>query len=145
MLPPAALSVERLRAALSARSPAVAFYSQACAQAARRWSQQLANQQYLPTLIRYVERNPLRADLVGRAQQLPWSSLAWRDSGARPAILSDWPIKFPERWVQRVNRTQLAAKEKALQRSTPGNRKVECPTVPHACSRSLQCIYLPNA
>jgi len=29
------------------------------------------------TVIRYVERNPLRAGLVDRAEDWPWSSLAW--------------------------------------------------------------------
>jgi len=29
------------------------------------------------TVVRYVERNPLRAGLVERAEDWPWSSLAW--------------------------------------------------------------------
>ena len=32
-------------------------------------------------MLRYVERNPLRAGLVGRAEDWPWSSLACRLAG----------------------------------------------------------------
>ena len=32
---------------------------------------------HLLVVKRYAERNPLRADLVGRAQDWPWSSLHW--------------------------------------------------------------------
>ena len=34
--------------------------------------------EHLLTVLRYVERNPLRANLVERAEDWPWSSLAWR-------------------------------------------------------------------
>lgn len=33
---------------------------------------------HLLTVLRYVERNPLRAKLVRRAERWAWSSLAWR-------------------------------------------------------------------
>lgn len=72
---------------------------------------------HLLTVLRYVERNPLRANLVERAEQWPWSSLAWRVSGRRPEMLADWPIHCPANWVKRVNRPQTAAEEKALRRS----------------------------
>jgi len=55
------------------------------------------------TVVRYVERNPLRAGLVDRAEDWPWSSLAWwvareRAKGglapsAVPVPLS--PVAFP--------------------------------------------------
>ncbi|HVX10293.1 MAG TPA: hypothetical protein VHC22_03890, partial [Pirellulales bacterium] len=72
---------------------------------------------HLLTVLRYVERNPLRADLVKRAEQWPWSSLAWRVSGKRPPMLADWPIAYPTNWLTRVNRPQSQAEEKALRRS----------------------------
>src|SRR5438445_11532116 len=53
---------------------------------------------HLLTVVRYVERNPLRANLVGRAEEWPWSSLAWRTSGSRPEMLADWPIPCPRNW-----------------------------------------------
>ena len=39
---------------------------------------------HLATLLRYVERNPLRAGLVPRAQDWPWSSLGQRFAPATP-------------------------------------------------------------
>ena len=37
--------------------------------------------EHLLTVLRYVERNPLRAGLVERAEDWHWSSLAWRTTG----------------------------------------------------------------
>lgn len=65
----------------------------------------------------FVERNPLRANLVRQAEQWPWSSLTWRVSGMRPAILADWPIACPSGWVKRVNRPQSEAEERAVRRA----------------------------
>jgi putative transposase len=60
------------------------------------------------TVCRYVERNPLRAGLVAKAQEWQWSSL-WRrrqkDAKLRE-ILTDWPVDRPARWVSRVNAAQ---------------------------------------
>ncbi|HEX5471316.1 MAG TPA: transposase [Lacipirellulaceae bacterium] len=72
---------------------------------------------HLLTVIRYVERNPLRANLVKPAELWPWSSLAWRASGNRPDLLADWPIACPAGWLRRVNRPQSEAEEKALRRA----------------------------
>lgn len=46
------------------------------------------------TVVRYVERNPLRANLVARAEQWPWSSLG-QASAADPIQLSAWPVPGP--------------------------------------------------
>ena len=72
---------------------------------------------HLLALLRYVERNPLRAHLVSRAEEWRWSSLAWRQSGERPEMLADWPIDCPANWVARVNRAQSKAEENALKRA----------------------------
>jgi putative transposase len=74
---------------------------------------------------RYVERNPLRANLVPRAEQWRWSSL-WRrvhgDEQPRP-FLSPWPVPLPADWVERVNQPQtegeLAAVRRSVQRGCP--------------------------
>jgi putative transposase len=52
---------------------------------------------------RYVERNPLRADLVARAEQWPWSSLG-RDCKICNLELTEWPIPRPSAWLELVNR-----------------------------------------
>jgi putative transposase len=69
------------------------------------------------TVLRYVERNPLRARLVRRAEQWAWSSLAWHPSGIRPEILSDWPVSRPRNWIDRVQTPQTAAELAAVRQS----------------------------
>jgi putative transposase len=41
----------------------------------------IASDEHLLTVLRYVERNPLRAGLVARAEDWPWGSLYRRTSG----------------------------------------------------------------
>jgi len=54
------------------------------------------------TVCRYVERNPLEAELVRRAEEWPWSSLnpRQRDFGV---VLSPWPVPRPHSWLELVN------------------------------------------
>jgi putative transposase len=53
-------------------------------------------------LCRYVERNALRAGLVARAENWPWSSLAQR--AGRPSLISltEWPVTRPPDWSDLV-------------------------------------------
>jgi REP-associated tyrosine transposase len=51
---------------------------------------------------RYVERNPLRAGLVERAQDWRWSSL-WRRHNGLDESLSPWPVSRPSNWTSIVN------------------------------------------
>jgi putative transposase len=56
-------------------------------------------------VLRYVERNPLRAGLVDRAEKWRWGSL-WRRQQADPELsawLQRWPSGEPEDWLRRVN------------------------------------------
>jgi putative transposase len=71
------------------------------------------------TLLRYVERNALRAGLAERAEQWRWSSLWRRDSGGADAraLLHGWPLPEPADWVRRVNRPQTEAELKAVRQS----------------------------
>lgn len=73
--------------------------------------------EHLLTVLRYVERNPLRAGVVERAQDWHWSSLVWRTKGKRPAMLAKWPVTCPRNWIDHVNRPQTEAELLALQRS----------------------------
>lgn len=78
---------------------------------------------HLLTMLRYVERNALRAGLVRKAEDWQWSSL-WRwycgERGGR-ALLSDWPIAGnsprPRNWVRYVNEPMTQAEEEAMRRS----------------------------
>jgi len=49
---------------------------------------------YFQTVIRYVERNPLRANPVARAEDWPWSSLGQASSSAS-IPLAAWPVPQP--------------------------------------------------
>jgi REP-associated tyrosine transposase len=73
--------------------------------------------EHLWRVLRYVERNPVRAGLANRAEAWPWSSLSWRSGGRRPEVLSDWPIACPPGWVQMVNAAETEAELAALRRS----------------------------
>jgi putative transposase len=76
--------------------------------------------EHLWTVCRYVERNPLRADLCRCAEDWRWSSL-WRmvhgDESAR-ALVAAWPVARPADWTRRVNRAETEKELESLRRST---------------------------
>jgi putative transposase len=73
--------------------------------------------EHLTNLARYVERNPLRAGLVKRAEQWKHSSLGQRALDAKLRIpLSDWPIPRRRDWVAWVNAPQTPAEVEAIRR-----------------------------
>lgn len=82
------------------------------------------------TVCRYVERNPLRAHLVERAEKWRWSSLWRREFGDAKLLrlLSDWPVERPANWVNHVNRAQTAREVESLRqcirRGQPYGREV---------------------
>ncbi|MEZ6119295.1 MAG: hypothetical protein R3C28_22370 [Pirellulaceae bacterium] len=65
---------------------------------------------------RYVERNPLRANLVEQAEQWKHGSLyRWNQSmEPKPQILSPWPIPRLPGWNSRVNEPLTDKELKAL-------------------------------
>ena len=73
---------------------------------------------HLYTVLRYVERNALRAGLVSSAASSRWSSLYLRVSGADRATkwLHPWPIAEPAGWTRLVNEPQTNAELEALRR-----------------------------
>ena len=85
----------------------------------------VARDEHLLGVGRYVERNALRAGLVERAQERRWCSLWRRERGddAARALLSEWPVDRPADWVRRVNRAEtedeLAALRLSLKRGCP--------------------------
>jgi putative transposase len=66
------------------------------------------------SVCRYVERNALRARLVARAEDWPWSSLSQRCHKQGGIPLSEWPVAEPLDWVERVNADQPSAELEAL-------------------------------
>ena len=80
---------------------------------------------HLLTVMRYVERNALRANLVDKAEDWKYSSL-WRRQNAKTAntaILADWPIPRPRQWRSLVNEpqteTEVAAIRKCVRKGSP--------------------------
>jgi putative transposase len=76
-------------------------------------------QEYFYQVVRYVERNALRAGLVDRAEAWRWSSL-WRRTNGTPdqrRLLGAWPMPEPKDWLQFVNKPQTEAEVEAIRRS----------------------------
>jgi putative transposase len=74
--------------------------------------------EHLLVVCRYVERNALRAGLVGRAEDWPWGSLAQRRAGRGDGqpVLTEPPLPWPAGWAAWVNAAQTAAEEEAVRR-----------------------------
>jgi putative transposase len=72
---------------------------------------------HLLQVMRYVERNALRANLVVRAEDWWWGSLAWRRSAHRPSFLATPPVSLPDEWLDCVNEPESAVELAALRRS----------------------------
>jgi putative transposase len=70
---------------------------------------------HLLTVMRYVERNALRAGLVDRAEAWPWSSLLRRTTG--DALLSAPPLSLPEDWCEYVNQPATPAELEGVRTS----------------------------
>jgi putative transposase len=79
---------------------------------------------YLLTLLRYVERNPLRAGIVQSAFDYPWGSAHVRLNGSDElrSLLCDWPIEVPRDWQKWVNRPQTDAEVEAIRISIKRGR-----------------------
>jgi putative transposase len=69
---------------------------------------------HLLTVIRYVERNALRANLVSRAEEWRWGSLAWRCGRGPARLLAEPPIRLPAHWTDYVNEPQTEAELKVI-------------------------------
>lgn len=80
---------------------------------------------YLLRLLAYVERNPLRADLVRQSKHWRWSSLWRRKSGLpeKQSILAPWPIERRSDWAEWLDQPPAAEGEdevrSSVQRGSP--------------------------
>ena len=93
--------------------------------------------EYLLVALRYVERNPLRANLVKRAEEWPWSSLKWWGSDRAPGFLAAAPIERPADWRGRVNRPDNAAELAALRRCANRGTPLGAPAWVEAIAKRL--------
>jgi putative transposase len=78
---------------------------------------------HLQIVLRYVERNALRANLAARAEDWEWGSLNWRLRACSPLALEPCPIPLPADWVTWVNaphgEEELAALRNSVNRQCP--------------------------
>ena len=78
---------------------------------------------HLFTVLRYVERNPLRAGLVTDASAWPWSSLRWWRCRKRPPFLEPTDDVTSADWVALVQSPhtddELVALRQSAHRGTP--------------------------
>lgn len=74
------------------------------------------------TVCRYVERNPVRARLVQRAEDWDWSSAARRRGLSQPRLHS-WPVQRPTTWEEDMRTADAIADlvrlRSAIGRSVP--------------------------
>ena len=75
--------------------------------------------EYFYQVVRYVERNALRANLVASADRWRWSSLWRREHGdsQERKMLSTWPLPRPRKWVSTVQQAQTQSELDAIRRS----------------------------
>jgi putative transposase len=75
------------------------------------------------TLVRYVERNAKKANLVQKAEAWRWGS-AWRRTYGtveQKKSLSPWPVEEPMNYLKLLNGPQTEAEEEVIERSTEKN------------------------
>ncbi len=95
--------------------------------------------EHLLTVLRYVERNPLRAKLVRNAQKWRWGSLFLRRDRShelRP-LLAEWPIHRPAGWVKLVNSPQSDAEEASMKQHIARNRPLGNEQWTHETAQAL--------
>lgn len=80
--------------------------------------------EYFIQLARYIERNPLRAKLVKKAQDWQWSSLWMRENGSKEQnqLLSLWPIPPAKNYLKLVNKIQPKDEVDNIRQSMIKNR-----------------------
>jgi putative transposase len=92
---------------------------------------------HLLSVMRYVERNALRAGLVRAAEDWPWGSLAWRVRGSASIPLANSPVDLPPDWARRVNVPQSSAEIAALRTCVNRQRPYGDPLWSHATAGAL--------
>jgi len=87
----------------------------------------IQNDEHLLTVLRYIEANPLRARVVTRAEDYPWSSYRVHGLGeASPLVdslinyeeLSPYPVVRQRKWAELVHRPLDEQRLAAIRRST---------------------------
>ncbi len=95
------------------------------------------------TVCRYVERNPVRAGVVARAEDWVWGS-AWghlHPDDRRTLPLCNWPLPRPDDWLHRVNQPMTQAEIDALRRCVTRGRPYGSDNWVRQTAKSLDLEY----
>ena len=83
--------------------------------------------EYFLQLVRYVERNPVRAQLVEKAEHWKWGGLWIRENNSHVGLLSDWPIPPGKDHLNLVNQVQPKVEVDFIRTSILKNRPLGNP------------------
>ena len=76
---------------------------------------------HLLTVLRYIERNPVRASMVARAEDWRWSSArAWIESLRSPCVEAG-PVTRPQPWLNWLNEPMTDTEMQRIRRSVNRN------------------------
>jgi putative transposase len=100
------------------------------------------------TLCRYVERNPVRAGLVTRAADWPWSS--HRANARLPKVaarvpLREWPVERPFEWAEWVDHPQTEAELADVRRSVSSGQPFGSKSWRDLLGHEFQCYAARNS
>jgi putative transposase len=95
--------------------------------------------EHLATLLRYVQRNPLRARLVQKSRQWQWSGQRARQSNdeSMRSLLYPWPIDTPANWDKWVDTPQTSAEVNAIRNHIRRGRPFGSPNWVQSIARKL--------
>jgi putative transposase len=74
----------------------------------------IANEKHLLTVLKYIERNPVRAKLCRKAEGWKWGSASRR---GKHLLLAGLPVELPRAYAQWVNEPEPAEALKAIRQS----------------------------
>ena len=80
--------------------------------------------EHLLRVLRYVERNAMRAELCERAEDWRWGSLNWRSRDPAVFALQPSPVALPKDWIRLVNAPQTAEELEAIRGSINRQRPI---------------------
>jgi putative transposase len=95
---------------------------------------------------RYVERNPVRAGLVGRAWDYPWSSAREHIDRKKDALVSArWPLgDLREQWAELLTATDDTKELEAIRTSTLSGKPVGTEAFIKKMEKLLQRLLKPR-
>lgn len=88
----------------------------------RFWSDLIEREDSFYRVLRYIEANPRRAGLVGRAEEWRWSSLVLRNLPGK--LLDPLPVVLPRGWLTLVNQPQTYEELETVRLPRPRGRPV---------------------